>query len=324
MTARGLAIVAAETAVAIAGVTGTRLSERVVDVVRAMPPDIGQDAEALSHILAAVHNAHFGQRPEVLRYHCERAVSLSTEAAAHSARLLEILSLGGPLWVSDAYDALSRGSSFDRYVSGGTARDLGRFADFELRQAVADALKPLPEGPDRVRRADETLRFRFEGETVQDLLDPCLGARTFVERAGHSLNPDQPVYRRLTGSHSYFWFVVPEGVPVQCRLELVLRSTNTRDGALLISLNHRDVGRLALSPSWSATHIALPVPRVGPNEICLFWSGTYDSQPQTEAAVLSLRRGAMPEVLPSLVDIWRLRVVREEFGEVEFPHVQDR
>ena len=78
LTSEGINIAMSEVALRVVEhFTGRSASPRKFLAHRVMPPD---DIEGKAALLAATHNAHFYQSPEILHYWCERAFSFGRNA----------------------------------------------------------------------------------------------------------------------------------------------------------------------------------------------------------------------------------------------------
>jgi hypothetical protein len=253
--------------------------------------DISAEDEATAHVLAAVHNAHYGQGGEILRYHLVRAVETSPRARQHLRDYLDVERSPAEQWMCASFDRLCESALVSRYLAATDPSVMQRLADVELVGAITEVLAEPP--VERPRASDRRL----------DLLSPRHHARTFRERGAYSLGPECAFYRALDLSSSFFF----RGGEAPLRARITCRLPGAGAPAEVgISLNEVLVRRIQVGESWSTFELTLPQAalRAGVNELRLAWPLLPPRWAELlERAARRLERGVYPDVLPSYGEV---------------------
>lgn len=273
LTAEGLVAAAAAIADALAPIAGSKL---------APPPQPDPHATACAHLLAAIHNAHYGQPAEVVAHHATRARELDPNVRGLAASIAEVVSRRSEAWLCSAWDALGREPQGRRYLGAPEMMRAPRVADMTLADAMAAAA-----GADGL--VDRIL-IEEAAPAPLDLLAPSYRAATFREAVGHGLGP-APGFVRATAPVSRFVIVRAEAELLTARV--TLRAA----GEVAVVVNGVRVGSVAAQMRWTTSDIALALNR-GRNVIELHWPPPRpDATLEFERAARRLERGLYPEVL---------------------------
>jgi hypothetical protein len=285
LTLDGMRRVAGATAATLAPALGVETRETAVEVA---PQD-----EAVAHLLAAIHNAHHGQRQEIVRWHCHRARDLHPPITEQMLLLVDLFTRAAEPWLCAAWDALARTPAVRRYLGGTEMLRLGRLADFQLSAVLAEVAGDLP-----LRRE---LLLAENADGAVDLLEPRFDAATFGERGGHSLGPPRS-FLRATGPTSRFFLVRREAGTAHARL------TCRAAGRVEVRVDGVGVATVAAEPAWCTFDLELPV-RVGVNLVELVWPEAHPAGfEDRERAARRLERGLYPDTLPARGDVHALTV----------------
>jgi hypothetical protein len=279
LTGEGLFAAATAIAAAIAPIAG---------VAPTPPPPPGQHAAARAHLLAAIHNAHYGQPADIVVHHAMRARQLDPDIRGLAAALAEVVSRRSEAWLCRAWDAVGRDPQGRRYLGAPEMMRAPRVADLTLANALAAAA-------DADGLVDAILLEEADPAPV-DLLAPRHRATTFRDVVGQGLGPPLG-FVRATAPISRF-------VVVRARAEnLSARITLRAGGVVAVVVNGVRVAALPAGMRWTTSELALPLDR-GHNLIELHWPPPRpDTSAQFERAARRLERGLYPEVLAAFGEV---------------------
>jgi hypothetical protein len=274
LTLEGMRCAVAGIAAAVARGLGVELRDGSVEVP-------ARD-EAVAHLLAAIHNAHYGQPSEIVRWHCRRAVTLHPPIAEQMRLLVDLLTREAEPWLCGSWDALAEVPAVRRYLGGPEMLRHGRLADFELSEILAE----IADGVDLRRE----LLLAESGEGQVDLLDPRLAAATFGDRSGHTLGPQRSFLRATVPVSRFFLVRRAAGVAVA-------RLTCRAPGDVEVRVDGVPATSVPGVAEWSTFELRLPV-RAGLNVVELAWPPAPPSAAQDgRQAADRLERGIYPDAL---------------------------
>ncbi|MCG8416663.1 MAG: hypothetical protein MJE77_01815 [Proteobacteria bacterium] len=231
-------------------------------------PDSSQPPEpavlARAHLQAALHNSTWGQRRDIIAYHCHKAAEAQADTNLVQA-ICELLGQHIPPIMNRAFAAIAE--TGDWHFMSRLVTVHGRL-HHEAVDALGDAFEPriphLRRDISRRRLADHSVLNRDI-----DLLDPfyCL----------HSLvNPDgewrtRYAYFRAHTSTSRFVLLCDRPVPLI--LQLSVRIPGATSGELTVTVNGLRVHGLSADDSWRSHSIAVAKDHVqtGVNQITISW-----------------------------------------------------
>jgi hypothetical protein len=267
-------------------------------------PDVLQEHEGLAHVMAAIHNAHYGQPDEILRHHCSRAAALSPGACDHMRWYLDVFARQAAPWLCASFTRLCDSPIPRRYLLAPEVRSQ-KFADFRLMDAMARALDEV-NGGDARADFERVLMDEHDNRDPIDLLDPVYYASTFRDRAGYALAPERAYYRALD-VRSRFALVRATAGPV--RLEITCRARSP--GRAEMRINGELAVRVPLETTWRTTTVTV-FARAGVSWIDLEWPPAAPRPDELERAARRLERGLYPDVLPDYGEIHAFTATAEE------------
>ena len=279
LTGEGLSAAATAIAAAIAPIVGVSATP---------PPPPGAHVAARAHLLAAIHNAHYGQPADVVGYHANRARQLDPDIRHLAAALAEVVSRRSEAWLCRAWEAVGRDPQAHRYLGAPEMMRAPRVADLTLANALAAAA-------DADGLVDAILLEEADPVPV-DLLAPRHRATTFRDIIGQGLGPLLG-FVRATAPISRF-------VMVRARAEnLSARITLRASGEVAVVVNGLRVTAVPGEIRWTTAELVLPLER-GHNLIELHWPPPRpDTAAQFERAARRLERGLYPEVLAAFGEV---------------------
>jgi hypothetical protein len=253
-------------------------------------PALRPEDEATAHFLAAIHNAHYGQAPEVLHHHCARALALAP-AFAEVMRAYVDSHLGpGERWMSASFDVLSAHPAIGRYLSVSDPRLMEKLADFTLIEAMVASLE---EAGAPARAAATRATVHADGPGAIDLLRPSRRATTFRERGTHALGGERAYVQAFTPASVFFLTTARAGA-VSFRLTCRVPGGG---GEVAVGIEGGDGIRLVVEDRWKTFEFDLRAPK-GLSRIILEWPLRPPPPDSLERAARRLERGAYPDVFP--------------------------
>jgi hypothetical protein len=273
LTGEGLRAVTTAVADAISPALGVTASP---------PPQVPPAVASRAHLLAAVHNAHYGQPDGIVRYHAARARELDSGVGEFASALAEVVSRRSEPWLCRAWDVIAREAQGRRYLGARDMLRAPRVADITLARALASAA-----GDDSL--VDQIL-IEDASPLPIDLLATRHRATTMRDAIGQGLGPSLG-YVRATAPVSRF--VVARAGEETLAVSITLRA----EGAVLVLVNGVETARIAARGQWTTTRFNVTLQR-GQNMVELHWPAPRpDIEGELERAARRLERGLYPEVL---------------------------
>lgn len=304
LTIEGMRVAVAATAEAVAGLLG--LAPPPTPELEATDIPIPPLEEALAHVLAAIHNAHWGQDRDVVGYHCRQAVRRAPEVVAFLLAHAEAQSHHADRWLGVAFDHLMSAPNVRRYLGVDGSWMVEKLADFDLLEAIVDAVEQA--GTPARARIDEILRAEHGQAERVNLLDPRYCARTFGERNGYGLGQARGYFRALDR--------VSQFVLVRDEVEsTVLRLTcrvPAGDGEVGLRINGSAVAVMTGTRHWRTHVIELrsDLLHPGTNRVEIVWPLLAPSEELIEEDARRIERGEYPDVLPAFGDVHAFLALR--------------
>lgn len=260
----------------------------IVGVAPAPAPEPDAHVASCAHLLAAVHNAHYGQPEDIVRYHAGRARDLDPDIRGFAAALAEVVSRRSEAWLCRAWDAIDREPQGRRYLGAPEMLRAPRVADTTLAKALASAA-----GNDGLV---QEILIEEAAPLPLDLLAPKHRATTFRDAIGQGLGP-APGFVRATAPSSRF-------VAVRATAETVTaRITLRAAGEVAIAVNGVECVRVSARPQWTTTAFTMRLNR-GQNVIDVRWPTPQpDAAAEFERAARRLERGLYPDVLAAFGEV---------------------
>jgi hypothetical protein len=279
LTGEGLCTATAAIAAAVAPALGVTPGP--------VPPPASHTA-ARAHLLAAVHNAHYGQPADVVGYHAARACELDPEIGPLAVALADAAARPGESWLCRSWASFGKEPQARRYLYAPEMLRAPRVDDTTLARALAAAAGD-PGLVDRIALEQAS------GGAI-DLLDTAHRAATFREAVGQGLGPSLG-FVRATAPVSRF-------VVVRQRAETLDAAVTLRAaGPVRLVVNGVSVGEVGARPEWSTATFRLALDR-GRNTIELHWPAPHpEVWREHERAARQLERGLYPDVLTAFGEV---------------------
>lgn len=286
----GLALAAAITASRLAPLLGGKdvPAETLVSGLREPHPT----AAAVAHFLAAMHNAHYGQPPAILRHHLERALDHDPDVAERMRDYLEYQSRSAPYWMCAGYTRSAAVPELARYLQVDDARLDLTLASHRFREIILDLIG----GSDEY----EGLLVEERAAPEVDLLADRERATTFRERLGSGAGRRR-AFLVAPDLESEFHLVLAEATEVELTITWRLPAGDPDIGSANIHVNGRPTGSAPVRTEWTTmtTRVSADHWRRGHNTITIGWPfRSLPGDERVKEAADSLEGGALPDSYP--------------------------
>ena len=275
--------------------------------------------EAEASFLAAIHNAHRWQSPDLVRHYCSRALKFSPHVAEIMINYTEIQTRPSiPMSMSESQEKIFElGSSLmHRYLFRFNDQRL----DTLLLDAIADALSEIGiqarERLDEVRREQHSIAFNetnllhyYYFSAAQQPLE--LARQEWANVEGRLIFDMQ--YYQAYGLESRFVFVGEAGCPLRLRLTCRLPYLDPPEAAISVVLNGSPQAEIVINHEWSSWDLDLPGESVrdGVNEIMVRWPmPQFDSRAALQKAVRDMCAMKFPGFYPIFGEIHSFTALR--------------
>jgi hypothetical protein len=265
--------------------------------------------EGEAHFLAAIHNANWGQRPDIIRYHCRKAVELSAAIDRMMTLFLDFHIRRIPSSLCKSFDELCQldNSSvvsllFDR---------ANPVADNFLNQTLIEEIVSASEKRHlHLKPETHVLLVQQHGLDNQeiDLLNKAYSADSY-----HSL-PDHTELAYFSCSHrkSVFSLICKGLYPIELTLTYRTRDSPA-DQTIPVRVNGFQVATIHSSHSWTTVNLVVPETaiRSGINSIELDWpTPEWNLTLWKGRLVDRLEAGRIGSVLPTYGELYTFQASR--------------
>jgi hypothetical protein len=260
----------------------------ILNVAPGVPAETEPRIAARAHLLAAVHNAHYGQPAEIVGYHARRANQLDPGIRGLMAAVAEMVCRNVQPWLTRAWEVLRTEPQVWRYLGAPEIQRAPRVVDVALADALAEAA-------DLGGLVDQLL-VEESASIPLDLLAPRHRAATFREAVGQGIGP-QLGFVRVTAPTSRFLVVRPVAQ------ELTGRITLRASGRVSVIVNDVRVAEIPGQADWETCQVRLPL-TAGRNVVELRWPPpAAEIEPALERAARRMERALYPEPLAAFGEL---------------------
>lgn len=305
LTAEGINVAMAEVASRIASMLLTQtIPPSTFEALSGAPP---AKVEGQACLLAAVHNAHFYQRQEIVDYWLERGLRYWPEGREIISRFVDFQMRRAPAIACKSTLEMLALEEPDtlRYLSL-----YGKRLDFTLGNAAA---KCLQVEFDDIRAREHSIRSgpRELTEFYYSSVAAGSSARDWTSSSFATNRGSRSMFASAFWKRSRFVFFADAGRPAGLELTFRVPYLAASGGEVDIEVNGQRVGQAAGSRNWRTLEVSVPGDRMadGLNEIVLTWP--EQDQPSDEALgqaadMLSARQ--LPRFYPVFGEIHSLLV----------------
>jgi hypothetical protein len=261
-----------------------------------LPVDAKVEGEA--HFLAAIHNGNWGQQPEIVRYHCTRAVELSPPIQRIMTLFLDFHVRRIPLSLSKSFDELCQveNTSVVSLLFDRTNPVADKFLNRTLIEEIVTANEK--NNPALRSKTDDLLGQQHGVDQLPvDLLNKAYSASSY-----HSLPDESDVaYLRCCHRQSVFNLRCSRLHPIELTLSYRTRDT-TAGQPIGVKVNGREVATIPSSVSWTSATLVVPATHFccGFNTVQLDWpNADWNLRLWKDRIADRLETGSIAALLPT-------------------------
>ncbi|WP_162915560.1 SGNH/GDSL hydrolase family protein [Paraflavitalea soli] len=230
---------------------------------------------ATAHFCAAIHNAHSGQHPDIIQYHCNKAVTLDPNVKELMVRYADFSTRKALTLLCSAFEELILEGEMRQYEGGlGLAHPRGRkLMDIDLvDQIIQSVNSPLANTINEIRLSEHGV-----SQGKKNLLESFYSA-TFY----HNPVPKPgAVFLQARSTETRFQFVADRD---HIDLSMVYRTPqrNYPNKKIRICLNNKNtvIAEIPMADKWTSYSFSIADTRLkkGVNHLIIDWP--YTSEPQ--------------------------------------------
>ncbi|MET4729763.1 tetratricopeptide (TPR) repeat protein [Lysobacter enzymogenes] len=271
--------------------------------------------ESDAHLLAAIHNAHWGQAYDVVLHYCGRAADKSPAILELMGIIVEIQNERLPVWMNARATELLETVSpqIKRYLFSMEFKCLDRL----LLDAFAECC--AQRGVDLASRLSA---LRLQGHCVDklgsvDLLDPYYHSTSFSNQQfiDGGVNQHHDFFKGYEPV-SQFCFISDDNR--ERTLSITLKSADGASGEHAeLRVNGAPCQRLALTGQWRTHEVAVPASLLnkGVNEVAVVWAKpALDGAAELARIGRDIRQHAMAEIYPVFGHIYAFEARKDAAG----------
>jgi hypothetical protein len=256
--------------------------------------------KAEAAFLAAIHNAHWHQRYELVHYYCLQALQLAPDIAQVMTHFIDIQCRRLPMLMCQAVEELagSEWPSIHHYLF----RFNRQMLDKLLLDAMVNSLEKV--GVNAAERLDQ-LRLEEHSVTLwkANLLEYYYCSAAIQPQEAMWVTPGitkaRPSnYYKAYSSESRFFFVGDASCPVRLSLTVRLPDLAFSRSIIFITVNGEGQEEIAISHEWTTWDITIEraAVRDGLNEVIIHWPHpVFPGRRGIEAAANDILHGVLPE-----------------------------
>ena len=258
LTAEGIQIAMAATAQAI---KEAMLHETVeLDELKALAPSPMSEQEGWAHLLAGVHNAHWGQEPEICRYHFRRAVACHPPIANRGVQLLfDAFRHAAPSVLISGFGELVEHQIASTYLMGFGLISRGLINEFPMLEAMQ---AEFPELQDRPLDPDFALGLVQEIDLLHPHWAHLMDANRWFRRS----------FKAAYETNSVFPFVCADTEDLELRIDCRIPGAQ-ETGNVIVDINGTEVGEVEVEGEWRAKTLLISkaILTRGTNRMTIRW-----------------------------------------------------
>jgi hypothetical protein len=229
------------------------------------------DVVAVAHFCSAVHNAHYGQPPEILLFHCKKALQASHSIRKMMLQYIDFATRNADSVLCKSFGDIILGGNLLQYDGGtGLAHPHnGKLMDIDLVDAMVSLI-----GVEDADLARKVNLLRQQEHGVGDAGIDLLASFYSQMYYGNFAVEPRPSYYQARTTVSSFAFVARD---VQAlRLELVCRIPQSPNTAATVKVCINEltdvVAVIEVGSSWGKYSVTIDkLPKVGVNRFLIHW-----------------------------------------------------
>jgi hypothetical protein len=299
LSAEGIRVAMAAAAQSVTAILAGKAFDWRQLIARDTGPD--DEATAVAHLCAAMHNAHCGQPYEIIHYHCRAALAASPVVIERIVAFTDTATRKAPTLLCQSFMELVKADTFTHYEEAvGFLHGKGRkLMDLNLVEAMVTELERQGIA---VRERVNELRIReheaTDGNRV-NLLESFYGTSSYDP----FLQADT-VYTRVRDIYSSFYLIARKSSSLFLQVTYRTPGRYYPDAQICVKLNGMQVAQLPMSEEWINQSFVLPEPLVnhGINTLTLQWPCMRGDEKLPDSAFL------LDALSPALGELYVLEV----------------
>lgn len=272
---------------------------------------VGAYVQAGAHFLAAVYNANWGQRIDVVRHHIRTALSIDRSIAHMMQLFLDFHIRRVPSSLCRSFEQLCELPNITAIVAFYNDSLSQKFFNTNLITAVVDALEeigiPTRSDIDRL-----IIKEHCVGDRAVNLVHTLYSTGSFAR----FLVDFRPEFYKATARNTSFPLVCDKPGPLNFSITMKVPHVSANQ-TISLRLNGTLVAELAAADSWTTATCCAPAELVqhGLNQVEIDWPmPVWSDEKQKERVAECLEAGEVAEVTPMFGLIHSFRVSAEREG----------
>jgi len=210
--------------------------------------DVSTKVRAVAHFCAAIHNAHYGQSPEIIQYHCLQAASLSDTVHSMMRLYVDFASRYTSSVLCKTLGEIILDGNTQQYEGGlGFTHPHGRkLMDFALTGAMVQALAAMginiSAGVRELRQREHAI-----DTDKTNLLDSFYSNTSYNDTA---IEP-RPCFLQVRDTRKNFHFIARGGESINVEMVYRTPARNYPDKAVKLYVNDELVTEAPMSSAWA-------------------------------------------------------------------------
>jgi len=270
---------------------------------------VGKNVSAGAHFLAAIYNANWGQRMDVVRHHIRTALEFDRSIAGIMQLFIDFHIKRAPSSLCRSFEQLWESPHVPAIIV--LYDDSGRhFLNPRLVTAMAEALEeigiPARSDMERLLLQEHGVKNR-PVNLVSPLYSTDSYSRFLVDR--------RPEFYKATTRTTTFPLICNEPEPLNFSITMKVPQVSANE-TISVRLNGNVVAEIPATDKWKTTACSVPAALVhaGVNQVEIGWPmPVWSGEKQRQRVADCLEAGELVEIIPIFGLIHSFRVATEEF-----------
>ena len=266
---------------------------------------VSDHVQAIAHFCAAIYNAHYGQGQDIIQYHCDKAISFSSDIKEVMVSYIDFSTRYAPTVLCRSFETLVQSGEMRQYENGFGLRHPrnSKLMDQSLVDAI---IKSLKADGTAIEKTVNDLRMEEHGLVDKvDLLESYYSRNSYHE----FFYDAEKIFLRARTIESDFLFIARNEDNITVRIVYRTPNNTNADKSIDILINNTpgNLIQLLVAENWISKSFVIDkrLLKNGVNQLTFVWP--YGTSP-------SIPKGSVtPElfsqlVFPVLADIYQLTI----------------
>ncbi|MDK1288858.1 hypothetical protein [Pseudoalteromonas umbrosa] len=229
------------------------------------------DTESSAHLLAAIHNAHWGQDIDCVEYYCKKAVQYNASIVDTMTMLMEVQNVNVPTWMNKPTSELLEKActQIQRYITSMEFKCL----DTTLCDGFVKAAQEVGQDISAQLLELQIQQHAVEVKGQHDLLDPYYHVDAFCNTQMVEGVSKFDYYNALSPVSEFDFVSKGErhlSLNITCSSKLANKGVTA---AVQVKVNGESVGKIEVGQTWSTAQLDIDAMyiRSGVNRLTLEW-----------------------------------------------------